>query len=169
MSAREDPSCGLLLLEEQDRSLWDQAQIHAGLSWLADSARGDTYSRYHAEAAIAAEHCLAPSFDQTRWDKVVESYALLEQISPSPLHRLNRAIAVAEWAGPAAGLEVIEGTLPPTWLAGSHLWAAVLADLHGRCGNQPAAERHRKAAIALAPTSAVRELLGRRFRPKSAG
>jgi RNA polymerase sigma factor (sigma-70 family) len=169
MSAREDPSGGLLLLEEQDRGLWDQAQIHVGLSWLAQSAQGDTYSRYHAEAAIAAEHCLARSFDQTRWDKVVECYALLEQVSPSPLHRLNRAIAVAEWKGPAAGLEVIEGVDPPTWLAGSYLWAAVLADLHRRSGNQPVAERHRKAAIALAPTSAVRDLLQRRLGRATSG
>ncbi len=163
MTAREDASGGLLLLEEQDRGLWDREQIHVGLSWLAESAQGDTYSRYHAEAAIAAEHCLAPSFDETRWDKVVECYELLERVSPSPLHRLNRAVAVAEWRGPAAGLALIEGAEPPTWLAGSYLWAAVLADLHRRCDNQPVAERHRETAIALAPTPAVRALLRRRL------
>ena len=167
MSARERESGELLLLEEQDRKLWDQEQIHVGLSWLAQSARGDTYSRYHAEAAIAAEHCLAPSLEQTRWDKVVECYSLLEHVAPSPLHRLNRAIAVAEWKGPAAGLAVIEGTEPPTWLAGSYLWAAVLADLHQRCGNEPIAAHHREAAIALAPTQAVKNLLRRRLMPKS--
>lgn len=167
LTAREDVSGGLLLLEEQDRQLWDQRQIYVGLSWLAESAQCDTYSRYHAEAAIAAEHCLAPSFDKTRWDKVVDCYELLEQVSPSPLHRLNRAIAVAEWRGPAAGLAVIEGAEPPTWLAGSYLWAAVLADLHRRCGNQPLAERHRETAIALAPTCAVRALLRRRLGQKA--
>lgn len=163
MTARQDLSGGLLLLEEQDRQRWDQAQIHVGLSWLAESARGETYSRYHAEAAIAAEHCLAPSFDETRWDKVVGCYELLEQVSPSPLHRLNRAVAVAEWRGPAAGLAVIEGAEPPTWLAGSYLWASVLADLHTRCGNRPVAERHRETAVALAPSDAVRALLRRRL------
>src|SRR5690606_35278355 len=99
---REDVSGGLLLLEEQDRQLWDRAQIHLGLKWLAESAQGNTYSRYHAEAAIAAEHCLAPSFDATRWDEVVRCYELLEQVCPSPLHRLNRAVAVAQLRGPAA-------------------------------------------------------------------
>lgn len=91
-------------------------------------------------------------------------YALLEQVSPSPLHRLNRAIAVAEWKGPAAGLEVLAGAEPPTWLAGSYQWAAVLADLHRRAGNQSMAERYRKSAMALAPTRAVRDLLQRRLR-----
>src|SRR5262249_52334791 len=62
LPARQDGSGGLLLLEEQDRSTWNQRQIHEGLAWLARSAEGDVFSRYHAEAGVAAEHCLAPSF-----------------------------------------------------------------------------------------------------------
>jgi len=87
----------------------------------------------------------------------------LERIAPSSLHRLNRAVAVAEWQGPAAGLAVLEGLEPPTWLAGSHQWAAVLADLHRRCGNVDAARRYRDVAVKCAPTQAVRELLQRRL------
>src|SRR5438874_529392 len=119
MTARLDRSGGLLLLEEQDRELWDRQQIQIGLEWLAKSAQGDAFSRYHAEAGIAAEHCLAPSFQETRWDKVAESYSLLERIAPSAIHQLNRAVAVAEWRGPAAGLAVLDGFEPPAWLAGS--------------------------------------------------
>jgi RNA polymerase sigma-70 factor (ECF subfamily) len=163
ITARQDASGGLILLADQDRALWDQEKIQVGLSWLADSARGNVFSRYHAEAGIAAEHCLAPSFEQTRWDKVVESYALLEQIAPSALHKLNRAVAVAEWQGPAAGLEVLAGFEPPSWLAGSYQWAAVLADLHRRCGHDQAARRYRDLALKSAPTQAVRELLQRRL------
>ena len=163
MTARKDGGGGLLLLEEQDRGLWDQPGIAVGLGWLERSAQGDRFSRYHAVAGIAAEHCLAPSFDETRWDKVVECYALLEEIAPSAIHKLNRAVAVAEWKGAAAGLEVLDGFQPPTWLAGSYLWAAVLADLHRRCGNPEAAKRYRDSAFELAPTSAVRELLQRRL------
>ncbi len=66
IAARQDASGGLLLLEEQDRGLWDRQRIQVGLEWLARSARGDNLSRYHAEAGIAAEHCLAPSFEDTR-------------------------------------------------------------------------------------------------------
>jgi RNA polymerase sigma-70 factor (ECF subfamily) len=163
ITARQDASGGLILLAEQDRALWGQHEIQVGLSWLADSARGDVFSRYHAEAGIAAEHCLAPSFEQTRWDRVVECYSLLEQSAPSALHKLNRAVAVAEWQGPAAGLAVLEGFEPPSWLTGSYQWAAVLADLHRRCGHDHAARRYRDVAVKSAPTQAVRELLQRRL------
>jgi len=163
LTARQNGSGGLLLLEEQDRDLWDRQEIQIGLEWLAKSARGDVFSRYHAEAGIAAEHCLAPSFEETRWDKVVEYYSLLEQIAPSAIHRLNRAVAVAEWKGPAAGLDVLEGFEPPTWLAASYIWPAVLADLHRRCGNAHTASRYRTVACDAAPTPAVKELLQRRL------
>jgi RNA polymerase sigma-70 factor (ECF subfamily) len=163
MTARMDASGGLLLLEEQDRRLWDPKEIHVGLSWLARSAQGDVFSRYHAEAGVAAEHCLSPSLAATRWDRVVECYALLERLAPSPIHTLNRAVAVAEWRGPAEGLAILEGLEPPTWLAGSYLWAAVLADLHRRCGHEEAARRFRDVALASAPTVAVRQLLQRRL------
>jgi RNA polymerase sigma factor (sigma-70 family) len=163
MTARQDESGGLLLLEEQDRDLWDLRGIQVGLEWLAKSAQGDDFSRYHAEAGIAAEHCLAPSFHETRWDRVVECYSLLERIAPSAIHKLNRAVAVAELQGPAAGLAVLEGFEPPAWLAGSYLWAAVLADLNLRCGNPGIAKRYRDEAFESAPTSAVKELLQRRL------
>lgn len=166
MTSRQDEAGALLLLEEQDRILWDQCRIRVGLEWLAASAQGDCLSRYHAEAGIAAEHCLAPSFQETRWDVVVECYSMLEQIAPSPIHKLNRAIAVAELHGPAAGLAILDGFEPPTWLAGSHLWSAVLADLHRRCGNTEAASRYRETACIAAPTNAIRDLLNRRFQSK---
>jgi predicted RNA polymerase sigma factor len=153
----------LLLLEEQDRGLWDRERIQVGLEWLAKSAQGDSFSRYHAEAGIAAEHCLAPSFEDTRWASVVECYSLLERVAPSLIHKLNRAVAVAEWQGPGAGLAVLEGFEPPSWLAGSYLWAAVLADLHRRCGNTDNADRYRHEALKSAPTSAVKTLLQRRL------
>ncbi len=167
MTARQDGSGGLLLLEEQDRSLWDRHGIQVGLEWLAKSAQGDGFSRYHAEAGIAAEHCLAPSFRETRWDRVVECYELLERTAPSAIHRLNRAVAVAEWQGPTEGLAVLKGFEPPKWLVGSYLWAAVLADLHQRGGNGHTAKRYRDEAFKLAPTLAVKELLQRRLRTEN--
>jgi len=169
IAARRDGSGGLLLLEEQNRELWDRQRIQVGLEWLAKSAQGDSFSRYHAEAGIAAEHCLAPSFQETRWDRVAECYSMLERIAPSAIHKLNRAVAVAEWQGPAAGLGVLEGFEPPTWLAGSYLWAAVLADLHRRCGKTQTAKRYRDVAFESAPTPAVKALLQRRLRTGSPG
>jgi RNA polymerase sigma-70 factor (ECF subfamily) len=166
LGARQDGAGGLLLLEDQDRELWDPYEIQEGLSWLAKSAHGEVFTRYHAEAGIAAEHCLASSFAATRWERIIECYELLERLAPSPLHTLNRAVAVAQLHGPAAGLAVVDGRQPPSWLAGSYLWSAVLADLHGRCGNEDAATRYRDAALASAPSAAVSELLRRRLTPK---
>lgn len=163
ITSRQDGVGELLLLEEQDRELWDRNGIEEGLKWLAMSAQGDNFSRYHAEAGIAAEHCLAPSFQETRWDKVIECYALLERTTDSPIHKMNRAIAVAEWKGPAAGLAVLDGFEPPNWLAGSYLWAAVLSDLNRRSGNTATAARYRDIACKAAPTAAVQELLERRL------
>jgi RNA polymerase sigma-70 factor (ECF subfamily) len=163
LGSRVDVAGGLVLLEEQDRSRWERERIQVGMTWLQRSAHGDTFSRFHAEAGIAAEHCLAGSFAETRWEEIAELYAMLERVAPSPLHTLNRAIATAEWQGAAAGLAVVEGLVPPTWLAGSHLWDAVLADLHRRVGHAEVAHRHRERAIESAPTDAVRELLRRRL------
>jgi RNA polymerase sigma-70 factor (ECF subfamily) len=163
LRARVDDGGGLLLLEEQDRSLWDRDRIRVGAEWLERSAVGDVFSRFHAEAGIAAEHCFSPSFHETRWDEIAGLYTILERIAPSPLHTLNRAVAIAEWRGPEAGLAVLEVLTPPARLAGSYLWEAVLSDLHQRAGHSEIAHRHRDRALDAAPTHAVRALLRRRL------
>jgi RNA polymerase sigma factor (sigma-70 family) len=163
LGSRIDATGGLLLLEEQDRSLWDHERIGLGAEWLERSARGEVFSRWHAEAGIAAEHCFAPAFRDTRWHEIADLYAMLERIAPSPLHTLNRSVAVAEWHGPHAGLAVLEGLAPPAWLAGSYLWDAVLGDLHRRAGHIEIARQHRDRALSAAPSDTVRELLQRRL------
>jgi RNA polymerase sigma factor (sigma-70 family) len=163
MAARQDDVHVLLLLQEQDRTLWDSSEIGKGLSWLARSAQGPTFSRYHAEAGIAAEHCLAPSLAATRWDRIVACYELLERVAPSALHTLGKALAVAECSGPSQGLAVLRGFNPPAGLANSYLCHAALADLHRRCGQLEAARRHGEAAIALAPSPPIRAALARRL------
>jgi RNA polymerase sigma-70 factor (ECF subfamily) len=163
LGARRDATGGLLLLEEQDRSLWDRERMRIGAEWLERSATGDVFSRFHAEAGIAAEHGFAPSFEQTRWKEIADLYAMLERIEPSPLHTMNRAVAIAEWQGPAAGLAALKALAPPAWLAGSYLWDAVMGDLHRRAGQLEIAHRHRERALASAPSDAVGDLLRRRL------
>lgn len=165
LTARQDASGGLLLLEEQDRSCWDQEGIRLGIQWLAYAANGEHFTRYHAEAGIAAEHCLAPSFAATRWGEIADLYAMLERIDPSPLHTLNRAVAVAEWKGPDAALVLLDDLVPPSWLEGYYLWSAVLADLHRRAGHLERAGCYREQALAAAPTDKVRAVLQRRLFP----
>lgn len=105
-----------------------------------------------------------PSFTETRWQRIVACYVLLEQASPSPLHTLNRAPAMAEWQVPAAGLGIITNIQPPSWLDDSYLWAAVMADLHRRCGS-PLAQRYREQALQTAPNRAIQTALMRRLKP----
>lgn len=162
LGARHDANGGLLLLEEQDRTSWDTVHIQRGSLFLARSAQGETFTRFHAEAGIAAEHCFAPSFAATRWDKIAELYAMLERMDPSPFHSINRAIAVAEAHGPAAGLALLEGITPPSWLTGHYLWHAVWADLLHRV-DDARSNQHRERALEAAPSAAVRDLLTRRL------
>jgi RNA polymerase sigma factor (sigma-70 family) len=166
--ARVDGMGGLLLLEEQDPSRWDRELVQRGLVHLAQSARGDTVSRYHVEAGIAAEHCLAPSYAETNWAEIVRLYEVLERIAPSPLNVLNRAIALAEWKGPDAGLAVLHALEPPRWLLGYYLWDATLGELHRRRGDRDLAIAHTRSAIAAAPTNPEKALLERRLRTISA-
>ena len=163
LSARSDRAGGLLLLEEQDRSLWDRERIGLGAEWLKRSASGEVFSRFHAEAGIAAEHCFAPSFAETRWAEISDLYAMLERVAPSPLNIMNQAVAVAEWQGPDEGLRLLQDLAPPSWLSSSYLWDAVVSDLYRRAGNLEVARRHGDRALAKAPTEAVRDLLRRRL------
>jgi len=167
--ARVDGAGGLLLLEEQDRALWDTELIQLGLFYLQRAARGERLSRYHLEAAIAAEHCLAPSYAQTRWEEITRLYEELENISPSPLNVLNRAIALAEWKGPDAGLTELEALKPPGWLLGYYLWDATLGELYRRKGDRERAISHLKRALESAPTRAEKALLERRLAAATGG
>jgi RNA polymerase sigma factor (sigma-70 family) len=162
--ARVDGSGGLLLLEEQERSLWDGELLQIGLSYLHRAARRRGFTRYHVEAAIAAEHCLAPSYGETRWSEITRLYEALERIAPSPLNTLNRAIALAEWKGPGAGLAVLEALKPPGWLLGFYLWDATLGELYRRSGDHERAVAHLTRALEGAPTHAEKALLERRLR-----
>lgn len=163
LASRLDASGGLLLLEEQDRSLWNQALIQAGSLWLVSSAQGDEFSRYHAEAGIAAEHSLAPSFAATRWREIADQYALLEHLAPSPLHVMNRAVAVAQYRGPDEALALLAKAEPPPWVHEYYLWHAVHGELLRQAGAFAAAVEHLQLAVAQAPTEADRALLRKRL------
>lgn len=162
IQTRQDDYGSLLLLEQQNRSQWNNQQITIAMAFLAQSANGDAISRYHLEAGIAAEHCLSPSFSETRWDKIVASYKLLECIAPSPLHQLNRAVATAEWKGPQAGLAVLKSTEIPHWLNQSYHWYTVQADLLFRSGDKVLGRKNAELAIESAPSKSIKQLLYKR-------
>jgi len=125
-------------------------------------------TRYHTEAGVAAEHCLAPSYAETNWEEIVRLYEVLERIAPSPLNVLNRAIVLAEWKGPDAGLAALQAIDAPSWLLGYYLWDATLGELHRRRGDRELALTHTRRALAAAPTNAEKALLERRIEKISA-
>ena len=133
--------------------------IERGIASLHQSASGETLSRYHIEASIAAEHCLAPSLAETNWQKIVKAYELLEAVAPSPIHLLNRAVAMAEWQGAEAGLAILKDAAIPSWLSCSYHWYAVNADLQRRCGLYEQAQQSAAQALKSAPSEHIRQLL----------
>ncbi|WP_082828039.1 MULTISPECIES: RNA polymerase sigma factor [unclassified Marinomonas] len=163
MNSRQEGSGELILFSDQDRSLWHDKYIKIGMSYLLDSAKGEHLSRYHLEASIAAEHCLAPSFEQTNWQSILSAYDKLQQISPSALLGLNRAIVVSHLDGPEAALTFLASLTPPNWLACSYHWYAVKADLLFQIGKSQVANLEMQKAINAAPTEHINALLRKRF------
>ena len=159
LNSRQKAGGGLLLLEEQDRTLWDRDLIHEGFQWLAQSATGTKVSRYHLEAAIAAEHCRAHEFHDTNWESICHYYEQLESRYASYQFRLNRSVALAQWKGADAGLELLMSKVPPTWMKQSYVWMTVAADLYFRSGNAEKGREYGELAVREAPSAAIRELI----------
>ena len=153
----------MLLLEDQDRSSCNQVLIAAGFHWFTRAAQGDRVTRYHAEAWIAAEHCRARTFAETNWDRIVRAYDLLIQLAPSPIHELNRAIALAERNGPEAGWQALNAIDPKEFPEQFHLWAATAGELCRRRGDFDNARIHMTHALQNAPTDAEKEFLRKRL------
>ena len=165
LESRLDDEGRLVPLDEQDRSRWDARLIRTGYMHLARSAEMDAVaaSRYHLEAAIAARHCSATTFDETDWTSICHLYDRLLEISPSPMVALNRAVAISYRDSPAAAIPIVEslhggGTLPH-----SHVVAAVLANLHTRAGSAERARPFLERALTTARTDHERELISRQI------
>jgi RNA polymerase sigma-70 factor, ECF subfamily len=159
--ARTGPGGRLVLLPDQDRGRWDAGQIAEGLALLRDAARRGPAGPYLLQAAIAAEHARAAVAADTAWDRIAALYAALEDLTGSPVVRLNRAVAVAEVDGPAAGLALLADLDGP--LAGFHLLPATRADLLRRLDRTAEAADAYEQAIAGAGNAADREFLARRL------
>ncbi len=161
--ARIDDAGDIVVLEEQDRTRWDQKQIAEALPLVDDSFRGRP-GPFALQAAIAAAHCQAPRAEDTDWRQIVRLYDLLEGVQPSPIVSLNRAVAVAMAEGPAAGLALIDALTAADDLANYHLLHAARADLLRRLGSLPEAAESYKRALALVTNDSERRFLERRLR-----
>jgi RNA polymerase sigma-70 factor (ECF subfamily) len=155
----------IVLLEEQDRSLWDQAQISEGLQ-LVDAALllPGPPQPYAVQAAIAALHARAPNFAHTDWPQIAGLYQVLMRISPSPVVELNHAAAVSMVDGPARGLDLVDALQARGGLDGYELLPAVRADLLRRLGRHDAAREAYLAASAATKLEPLRRLYARRMK-----
>jgi RNA polymerase sigma-70 factor (ECF subfamily) len=161
--ARLDQSGLLLLLEEQNRRLWDGRLIKMGMEYLHRSAQGNHISSYHLEAGIAMYHCKAGNFAETDWGAIVAQYNILIQIQRSPIYLLNRAIALAQLHGPAAGIQAIAEIQDHPQLRNYHLLEATLGELHRRAGDLRKARQYFQTAWHKTKSSTDRQLLARRL------
>jgi RNA polymerase sigma-70 factor, ECF subfamily len=157
-AARTGPDGSLVLLADQDRSLWSSDLIAEGHELVRRCLRRDQPGPYQVQAAIAAVHTDAASAADTDWRQIVQLYDQLMAMAPSPVVALNRAVAVAEVSGPAAALELVDGLD----LARHHLWHAIRADLLRRLGRSADAVAAYDAAIELAGNEPERAFLQRR-------
>lgn len=155
--ARSDAAGRLVLLPDQDRSAWHRAEIDEGVRLLRRAAAPGRLTPYLLQAAIASEHAVSPTAAATDWPKIARLYAELERVTGSPVVRLNRAVAVAESEGPAAGLRLLAGLDDD--LAGYHLLPATRADLLRRLGDLPGARDAYQEALGLAGNAADRQFL----------
>jgi RNA polymerase sigma-70 factor (ECF subfamily) len=162
--ARTSPTGDVILLDDQDRSLWNQAQIREGKSLLDRALASGPIGPYTIQAALAAVHAEAPNAGATDWHRIVELYDALLRIQPSPVVDLNRAVAVAMRDGPEAGLALIDDLLARGALAHYHLAHAARADLCRRLGRTVEARESYERALALAKQEPERRFLHKRLR-----
>lgn len=163
-AARTSPTGDLILLEDQDRSLWNRDQIMEGTSLVERALTSRRFGPYTLQAAIAAVHAQSPSAAATDWAQIVGLYDVLVQADPSPVVELNRAAAVAMRDGPSAGLVLIDAILARGELTNYHLAHAARADLCRRLGRTAEARVSYQRALSLTQQEPERRFLERRLR-----
>lgn len=162
-TARTTRQGDLVLLEDQDRALWDRKAIEEGRALVARALAGGTIGRFAIQAAIAAEHARARSAEATDWSQIVAWYDALSHAQPSPVVELNRAVAVAMRDGPEAGLPLIDAILSRGELVDYHLAHAARADLLRRIGRIEPARSAYEQALQLARQAPERRFLANRL------
>lgn len=164
LATRTDDRGALVLMQDQDRSRWDRERIAIGFWHLARSSAGASLTPYQVEAAIAACHAAAPSFDQTDWGQIIALYTLLEQMKPTQVVKLNKAVALAMRDGPDAGLAAL-ASFDSAELSGRyHLVESTRGEILMRAGRSSEAARAFRRALELPTNEPERALLQAKLR-----
>jgi RNA polymerase sigma-70 factor (ECF subfamily) len=168
-AGRVTPDGDLVLLPDQDRARWDTRLLAEGSAWLDRSATGETMTAYHLEAAIAYEHCRAPSFAATDWQRILHYYQWLCRIAPGPMVELNRIAVVLQAEGAAEALRQLDSASPIEELRRLPLYHALLGEIHLSLGNREAARAGYETAANMTQTEAGRKVLREKARQAYAG
>ena len=163
-AARTSPTGELILLENQDRSLWNREQIAEGVALLEKALKSRRFGAYTLQAAIAAVHAEAESIAVTDWRQIVALYDRLARIQPSPVVQLNRAVAIAMRDDPEAGLTQIDAVLEDGELSNYYLAHSARADMYRRLGRTAQARSAYEKALALTQQEPERQFLQERIR-----
>ena len=164
LSERMDPNGNILRLKEQERSQWNRPMIELGILHLAQAAAGEKLSEYHIQAGIAACHCLAADYSSTDWSRILSLYDQWTKMNNSPVVALNRAVAVANLNGPAAGIEAVEAIQNRKELDSYYLLYAVLGEFEAQLRHVEAAAAHFRKAAQLTEVKSERMFLAKKAR-----
>lgn len=163
-NSRMDENNAIILLQHQDRSTWNRDLIYMGYRYLNQSSSGEQITIYHIESAIAAEHCMAPTFEQTNWQRMLQLYDLLMEAKPMPVVFLNRAIVLSQLAQKSLAISEIM-SIPDIekLLSTQYIYSAVLGDLCLQNGDIPSARKYLTQALQLTISHAEKNLISEKL------
>jgi len=163
--SRLDDEGEIILLEEQDRTKWNNELVKIGLYYLNKSSEGNEITDYHIEAAIVAEHSIAKNFNETDWQRILQLYDILARINPSPVVLLNRAIVTGKVSGARYAIKEIN-SIPEIekYIKTNHLFPAVLGELQSQIKNKSEAKKYFEQAISLTNSETEKKLLKKKIK-----
>jgi len=161
--SRLNNSGDIVVLEEQDRAVWDKELIERGFWFLTNASRGDQISEYHVEAGIAAQHCLAKSFEETNWEMIHLMYSNLEKIKFSPIITLNKAIITGKIEGVSKSIELLRELEKNKSLTNYYMLPASLGEFYLRVNDKLLARKYFQKAKSLISSKAGIDLLDKKI------
>ena len=163
LPARMNDENELVLLAYQNRSLWDQQRINAGLNYLEQSAEGPELTTYHLEAHIAATHAVSSIYEDTDWQRIYHLYEKLYSLTQNPVVKLNKIVALSMISGVEAGLQELKEIEGESVLDGYYLLPATFADFYDRLNDRPKALEYYQKAFLMVGNTPEKRFLERRM------
>lgn len=157
--ARVDNKGNIILLQQQNRNLWNNELIARGINYMEQAASGETITTYHVEAMIACEYVMANTYEQTNWPAILRYYDVLYRLKPTPVVALNRAVIISELDGPEAAIEAVHSIPGINAIKNYYLLPSILGELHKKAGHIDEANQYFREAADLTSNESEKKLL----------